>query len=115
MCCPPMKSPTKREVGASKMPELQYSLFDPDTMPRTVAIVTDVLTLRKPTQLERVKEFMRDGKWTTLRIGSAATGCLETAFSARLRDLRAMGWTVDKKPDGKVKGLYWYQAKEPKQ
>lgn len=61
------------------------------------------------TQLERVEHLMKDGSWRSLRQIAGATGCLETAASARLRDLRRRGWTVIKRRDLTVKGLYWYR------
>lgn len=65
---------------------------------------------RLSTQLERVESFMNDRQWHSLRQIAAATGCLETAASARLRDLRKGGYTVDRRKDERVRGLWWYRA-----
>ena len=45
-------------------------------------------------QAQAVFSFMRSGAWVTLRDIAAATGAPEASCSARLRDLRASGYTV---------------------
>jgi biotin operon repressor len=68
---------------------------------------------RLSSQLERVEKYMSDRQWHSLRQIAAATGCLETAASARLRDLRKKGHTVVKRRDLTVRGLYYYKVYAP--
>lgn len=43
-------------------------------------------------QLDRVREFMRDGQWHTLREIASAAMCSEASASARFRDLSKPGF-----------------------
>lgn len=43
---------------------------------------------RLGTQLEKVRDLMRDGQWRTLAAIALAVGSSEASASARLRDLR---------------------------
>jgi hypothetical protein len=52
------------------------------------ATVLQIDTTRLATQLAKVFELMRDGKYRTLAQVASDAGCLETSASARLRDLR---------------------------
>jgi hypothetical protein len=52
------------------------------------ATVLQIDTARLATQIGKVFELMRDGKYRTLAQIAAAAGCLETSASARLRDFR---------------------------
>ena len=55
---------------------------------------------RLKSQLQRVFEFMRDGKWHTLGEAAAATGDPEASVSAQLRHLRKPrfgGHTVERR------------------
>lgn len=45
-------------------------------------------------QLERVELAMRDGKFRTLREIAAISGDPEASVSARIRELRSMGFNV---------------------
>lgn len=56
--------------------------------------------------LDRVRELMKDGRPRTLRQISDECGGSEASCSARLRELRAQGWEVDKHHHGN--GLYLY-------
>jgi putative component of toxin-antitoxin plasmid stabilization module len=50
-------------------------------------------------ELDRVRAFMADGSWRTLKEIADATGAPEASVSARLRDLRKPrfgSWTVDR-------------------
>jgi hypothetical protein len=47
-------------------------------------------------QAQRVQSVMRDRQWHTLAEISAATGDPEASVSARLRDLRRWGFTIDR-------------------
>lgn len=48
-------------------------------------------------QAEAVREFMADGQWRSLAEISAATGAPEASASARLRDFRRAGETVERR------------------
>lgn len=50
---------------------------------------------RLNTQQEKVWAVVRDGQWHTLADIAEKTGCPEASVSARLRDLRKMGCTVE--------------------
>jgi hypothetical protein len=73
---------------------------------------------RLTSQLERVRELMKDGKWHSLAYISMDIGGSEASVSARLRDLRKVrfgGHTVERM---RVKeGLWVYRLKpdEPMQ
>jgi hypothetical protein len=47
-------------------------------------------------QYLRVRDLMRDGIWRTLEGISAATGDPQASISARLRDMRRNGFTVER-------------------
>lgn len=54
-------------------------------------------------QHDRIKEFMRDGEWRTLKEIEAATGYPSASISAQLRHLRKKrfgSWLVDKRRRG---------------
>jgi len=48
-------------------------------------------------QLSAVFDLMREGEWRTLAELSEAIGASDASVSARLRQLRAMGHTVDRR------------------
>ena len=48
-------------------------------------------------QCQRTFDCVRDGTWKSLKAISAATGDPEASVSARLRDLRRHGFTVERK------------------
>lgn len=48
-------------------------------------------------QAVKVQRFMADGAWHTLKEIAAATGAPEASSSARLRDLRRAGFTVERR------------------
>ena len=71
---------------------------------------------RKLTQTEMVECVMSDGQWRTFamiqdalwqRYGVFAS---EAGISARLRDLRKRGYTVDSRPVAKGRKLYEYRV-----
>jgi hypothetical protein len=66
---------------------------------------------REGEQLRQVRILMQDGNWRTLAgIKSALPQpYLETSISARLRDLRKIGFEVDRRKVGP--GLFEYQAR----
>ena len=67
--------------------------------------------LRLAKQSSAVHDHMRDGAWRTLAEISAATGAPEASASARLRDLRRMGFTVDRRRRGDLaRGLHEYRV-----
>ena len=59
-----------------------------------------------------VLALMRDGAWRSLRQISEATGAPEASASARLRDLRRDGWTVER--DNRGGGLWAYRVRGDK-
>lgn len=60
-------------------------------------------------QLGKVRDVMLTGKRYTLRELADAANCLETSASARLRELRKYGWTIDRARRGDPKrGLFEY-------
>jgi len=60
-------------------------------------------------QAARVFDFVKDGEWYTLRDISEATGSPEASVSARLRDFRRMGCTVDRRRK-EFGGLHEYRV-----
>ena len=59
-------------------------------------------------QLELVERVMRDGEWRTLSQLAGLTDCPEASVSARLRDLRKIGYEVERRH---IKnGLHTYRA-----
>ena len=75
---------------------------------------------RLGSQLERVRELMRDRVWRTIVEIHAKCGGMETGISARLRDLRKEkfgGYEVEgKRVKGhrRVGGLWMYQVRPKK-
>lgn len=63
--------------------------------------------------LARVAALMADGQPRTLAEISEAVGCSECGAGARLRDLRRVGWRVDRVRVPAVRGLYDYTATPP--
>lgn len=63
-------------------------------------------------QQRRVWRLMRDGRWRTLREISDETRDPEASVSARLRDFRKLGWTVDRQRRGEPgRGLWEYRLR----
>lgn len=80
--------------------KIQGSTFNPDL---------DSERLAK--QSSRVFALMKDGRARTLREISDATGDPEASVSARLRDLRRLGLTVNRQRRGDEKrGLFEYSV-----
>lgn len=64
---------------------------------------------RLGSQLRTVYDLMEDGAWRTLGTISAKTGAPEASASARLRDFRRLGMTVERiRIDGRS-GLWAYR------
>lgn len=62
-------------------------------------------------QLKRVKECMKDGNWRTLEEISSLTGDQMQSISARLRDFRKTGHTVERRRRGlESRGLFEYKV-----
>lgn len=61
-------------------------------------------------QLERVRDFMADGAWRTLGEIEGLTGAPQASASARLRDLRALGHTVQRRRTAPGSGLWEYRV-----
>lgn len=59
-------------------------------------------------QYLRVRTLMLDGKWRTLAQISELTGDPQASVSARLRQMRSAGYTVERRYVSK--GLWEYQA-----
>ena len=67
-------------------------------------------------QLERVRRYMRDGRYHTLRQISEALDYPEASVSARLRDLRKEkwgAWVVERKRNTGGRGTYLYRLVPP--
>ena len=62
-------------------------------------------------QTQRVHDLMRDGQWRTLAEIASGTGDPEASVSARLRDLRRFGFTVDRAYVSQ--GLHKYKVTAP--
>jgi biotin operon repressor len=60
-------------------------------------------------QAQRVAQFMERGNWVTLSEIAQATGDPEASVSARLRDLRRLGFTVER--EYVERGLHRYRLK----
>lgn len=61
-------------------------------------------------QLQRVYDFMKATEgWTTLRSIAAATGAPEASASARLRDLKRLGFEIERRYI--VNGLHEYRMR----
>lgn len=63
---------------------------------------------RLTTLLAKVGDLMKDGQWRTLRELADSCGGSEASVSARLRDIRRMGFTVER--DYVSKGLFRYRV-----
>lgn len=57
-----------------------------------------------------VMNLMADGAWRTLTEIAIATQHKEASVSARLRDLRKLGWTVEMRARNGVRGHNEYRA-----
>jgi hypothetical protein len=68
----------------------------------------------KLTQYQMVERVMRTGFWWSLPgIRAALHGrAMEAAISARLREMRAKGWLVERRATAK-RGLYEYRCTRP--
>lgn len=68
-------------------------------------------------QMNRIYEYMIDGKWQTLSEIAIATGAPEASVSAQLRHLRKPrfgGYIVEKRRKGeKTAGLWEYRLLKP--
>jgi hypothetical protein len=62
-------------------------------------------------QTQRVHDLMIDGNWRGLAQIAAATGDPEASVSARLRDLRRFGFTVERRYI--ANGLWEYRTVKP--
>ena len=75
----------------------QTDLFSlTDWKPKGATINPTRDTARLAAQMQRVHDFVFGAGWTTLGAISEATGDPEASVSARLRDLRDMGFTVER-------------------
>lgn len=61
-------------------------------------------------QLEKVRRATADGFWMTLAAISVLAGAPEASVSARLRDLRRAGYTVDRRRVPDFLGLWEYRV-----
>lgn len=59
-------------------------------------------------QLEAVKRLMSDGHWRTLSEISLHVPGSEAGISARLRDCRKIGWTVERRR--RTQGTFEYRV-----
>lgn len=67
---------------------------------------------RLKSQLERVRMLMIDGRPRTLETIAHECHASQASASARLRELRGMGYTVDRKATG-IRGLFNYVVTNP--
>lgn len=90
------------------------ALFDWQPSGKTVDSDLDAARLR--TQLGRVITYMAFGHWRTLHeIAIAVAPATEPSVSARLRDMRKLGWIVDRRRRGDPKkGLHEYRCERAK-
>jgi hypothetical protein len=66
---------------------------------------------RLSTQLEKVRQLMSDGEWRTLGEISAKAQGSEASVSARLREIRKNGRTVERRRKGDPRsGLFEYRV-----
>jgi hypothetical protein len=61
-------------------------------------------------QYRAVRDFMADGAWHSLAAIEEATGAPQASASARLRDMRRDGWSVDRMRVPGGNGLWLYRA-----
>ena len=61
-------------------------------------------------QMRRVHDFVIGLGWFTLAEIARGTKAPEASVSARLRDLRALGFTVDREPVPDCPGLHRYRV-----
>lgn len=61
-------------------------------------------------QQRKVFDLMKDGQWRTLAKIAAETGAPEASVSARLRDLRRVGLTVERRRFDAHAGLWLYRV-----
>ena len=54
-------------------------------------------TVRLNGQAERVFHAMKDGRWLTLSMIASMAQAPEASVSARCRDFRKLGWTVERR------------------
>ena len=67
---------------------------------------------KRPSQTQRIIDLMHDGRWLTLgQIVSEIGSISEAGASARLRDIRKLGWEVGKHKIGK--NWWTYQIRRP--
>jgi hypothetical protein len=66
-------------------------------------------------QLDEVRHLMADGEWRTLADieWALAHKHSQASLSARLRDLRKTGWTVDRRRVKPGSGTFEYRAVRP--
>jgi len=94
---------------------LDFDLPTPSPAPLPVPLGetfdAEVDGARLGAQMRAVRDLMADGRWRTLRQISRAVQHPEASVSARLRDLRRAGWTVDRRSRGeRTRGLWEYRA-----
>jgi hypothetical protein len=82
--------------------QAEFRFAGPDLTPQD--------TVRLGHQLVAVLELMSDGHWRTLRRISEETGAPEASVSARLRDARKVGWTVERRRAAPGSGTWLYRA-----
>lgn len=79
-----------------------------DWRPAGVTAVHPRDTERLGDQLKAVFEFVKTGEWVTLRQIAAHVGAPEASVSARLRDIRRLGFTVER--EYVLRGLHRYRV-----
>lgn len=88
------------------MSETRLDLLAWEPRGETISLERDKSRLAP--QMQRVHDFVLGRGWTTLGAISEATGDPEASVSARLRDLRDMGFTVER--EFVSRGLHRYRV-----
>lgn len=73
--------------------------------------ITPADTARLGRQLVAVMSYVADGRWNTLRRIAEETGAPEASVSARLRDMRRLGWVVERMRAAPASGTWLYRAR----
>lgn len=96
-------------IGVENKMNEQLSLMD--WQPLGTTIVPERDNKRLSRQMEKVYRAMSDGEWWTLGRLSFDTGAPEASASARIRDLRRLGYTIERR--FVERGLWAYRMIKP--
>lgn len=96
----PAKYPTTTSNSTLDNYRVKLKVMPPSDIKRETIFLRGVNNAIKPTQLEKVRDLMKDGKYRTLGEVARTVGSAEQSVSARLRDLRKArygSYRVDKR------------------